>query len=242
MGNRSIFPPSLLGAVLGVIISFSGFLFCSGCGDAPAARQEVTNKMVEVSYNTSYEVLEPPEISPDRRYPLFFFLAPGGDPKIFLQSLRGICKKKEIIWAGTYNFKTDMPHTTYISCILASLKDLQEKYPIDSGRMFICGFSEGVQGAFNMCFLNPGVFSGIISNCGTMHPSLLDPAELEKLRVKKVAILSGKLDPIVRPEILNREESVMKSARIQTNFISFQGGHEVANEQNFETAVEWLLK
>ena len=220
-----------------------GVLICQvGCGSSggkPAAPDGI--EVVKLASGASYDLSVPRNLTPGKKLPLFFFLSPDGNPRAFTDRLKAFCHERDVILAGSYDYKNDIPHTAFLAKVVDCLTDLKKRLPVDEQKMFIGGFSGGAQASYVTCYFAPGHFTGILANSGVLHENLTSRFELEKMKVKKVAIISGKTDDVVPAEHLFDDRDQLKSAGIKVDLQSHDGGHELAPAENLQKAMAWLL-
>ncbi len=225
-----------------VLLAGVALLFNAGCGSSGDAGAALTSKKVTVSGKTAYEVAVPDGLAKGKKYPLFFFLSPDGNPKQFLNSAGPVCKELKCIYAGTYNYRNNTHPDNWANAIKDSIEHLKKTQPVDPDKIYLGGFSGGAQASYVTSFFHKGICRGILANSGVIHQNLRDPGELGQCRLKAVAIISGTSDSVVTPDHLKKDEKLLEATGIANTFISFKGAHQVAPKDKYLDAMKWLLK
>jgi glyoxylase-like metal-dependent hydrolase (beta-lactamase superfamily II)/poly(3-hydroxybutyrate) depolymerase len=83
------------------------------------------------------------------------------------------------------------------SCVLTLLKQFIENHPdIDSGRIYIVGFSMGGTGVWNMILKNPAMFAAAMPICGNADSFLGDFDAFKALKNMPILVVHSIDDPI----------------------------------------------
>jgi pimeloyl-ACP methyl ester carboxylesterase len=115
----------------------------------------------------TYQVQLPPEYSHHRPYPLVLLLHDTGEtPRAVLDRWAPAAADNGLILAalawqnglGGYGF-TEAEH----EAVLRTLRDLRQRYRIDSDRVFLFGQGEGGTMAFDVALAHPGQFAGLMT-------------------------------------------------------------------------------
>ncbi len=138
--------------------------------------EKVTSAEVEmkvaaaVGKGTTYRLKLPPEYHPGRPYPVLIALHHGGE------SGKDMVKR----WgdeAGKYGYVLACPDWdqgvggyTYTSAeqatVLDTLRDLRQHFNVDSDRVFLTGYGEGGNMAWDEGLSHPGLFAGVVPIAG----------------------------------------------------------------------------
>jgi predicted esterase len=145
---------------------------------APATKGEpgrpVRREVASRRFGTIHYHLElPPEYSPSRPYPVILALPRSGqDPADLLDRWKQASEEGYILavpeWeAGiSKNYQyTEREHDT----VLETLRDLQQHFQVDSDRVFLFGFGEGGDMAFDVGLAYPDLFAGVLTMGGLPH-------------------------------------------------------------------------
>src|SRR5262249_42163931 len=113
-----------------------------------------------------YHVQVPPEYHVGRNYPVLFVLHPeGGRPLDMLAAWSGLAAQHGYIlvapaWVDglgpTYNYTVE-EH----AAVVEVLRDLRRRFQVDSDRVFLFGFSEGGNMAYDVGLSHPDLFAGV---------------------------------------------------------------------------------
>ncbi len=199
-------------------------------------------KTVKVNDKASYEIYVPETIDISRNYPLVFFLSPTGNPKIYSKAMIEVCKSENCIYASSYNFKNNTSHNDFLPAIKDSIKHILANYPVHEKLIYLAGFSGGGQGAYVISHFMKDKFAGIIVNNGVIHPNINNSESLKYLGIKKVAIIVGNEDKVVTPADLRNDSALLQRSGISVKMFNFNGGHQVAPNDIYLKAVQWILK
>lgn len=114
--------------------------------------------------------------------------------------------------------------------------DASLKYSFDLGKTIAVGFSNGANIAASLLLMNPTVIAGAV----LFRPMLpFVPKPLPDLSGKKVALLSGRYDPIVSKEQAESLFSLLKNAGAKVEMQWNASGHELT-QNDVQVAKEWL--
>ena len=124
---------------------------------------------------TGYLVLLPPEYHHQRSYPVLFALHAAGDkPQAMMSRLAVLAAKNGYIlvaplYAPKPNFQygySAREHSAVTDC----LRDLRRKFQIDSDRVFLLGWRQGGNMAFDVGLSHPDLFAGVLTMNGSPLP------------------------------------------------------------------------
>ena len=124
---------------------------------------------------TSYFVLLPPEYNHQRRYPVLFALNAGGEtPKAMMSRLATLARKNGYIlvapvYASGLKFQYGYTAREH-ACVTDCIRDLRRKFQIDSDRVFMLGWRQGGNMAFDVGLSHPDLFAGVITMNGSPLP------------------------------------------------------------------------
>jgi predicted esterase len=138
----------------------------------PAPRYDLTVNLASgIHRGTKYLVQLPPEYHAGRSYPVLFVLhEAGGKPADLLNRWSLLAARNGYFlvapeWdsAGNliYGF-SDVEH----AAVLDVLRDLRRRFQVDSDRVFVSGFGEGANMAFDVALSHPDQFAGIMPMSG----------------------------------------------------------------------------
>ncbi len=116
---------------------------------------------------TTYHVQLPPEYHPYRAYPVLFVLsAAGEDAKAMLKRWSVLASQHGyLLVAPEWKQGLDSPYTYSAEehgAVVDVLRDLRRRFQVDSDRVFLFGFEEGGNMAFDVGLSHPDLFAGVI--------------------------------------------------------------------------------
>jgi phospholipase/carboxylesterase len=110
------------------------------------------------------------------------------------------------------------------------------KYSLDAERVFAFGFSNGANIASTIMFIEPDLLRGSI----LFRPMVVfEPDEIPDLSGKHVLISSGRMDPIVPTDNVERLVELFQSCGADVRLNWQSGGHRLSPGEVREAA-EWL--
>lgn len=109
-------------------------------------------------------------------------------------------------------------------------------YRLEPSRIFALGYSNGANVASTVMLVEPDIFRGAI----LLRPMLVyEPSERRDLSGKAVAISSGRMDPIVPAESVERLVELLKSAGAEVTLKWQLTGHNLTPTE-MRDAADWL--
>jgi phospholipase/carboxylesterase len=146
----------------------------------------------------------------------------NGAPRFFKRLAEGVFDPAEVRSRGE-------ELAQFISAAIA-------KYSLDASRIFAFGFSNGANIASTVMFIEPDLLQGSI----LFRPMLVfEPVEVPDLSGKSVLISSGRTDPIVPTDNVQRLVELFKSSGAEVSLNWQPGGHRLSPGEVREAA-EWL--
>jgi phospholipase/carboxylesterase len=112
------------------------------------------------------------------------------------------------------------------------------EYGFDAGKVAALGYSNGANIAASALLLRPGVLSGAVLLRG-MVP--LVPEKLPDLAALPVFLASGRNDPIIPTENVERLAAMLRQAGAEVSLHWSAGGHQLSSPE-IEAARLWLAK
>lgn len=112
------------------------------------------------------------------------------------------------------------------------------KYPIDTNRVFIYGFSgQGVQALITM-FLHPKKFRGVITECA--HAQALPLADWKTLKNNLAYLISRQKDWNLNANYLLHQK--FQENGVNDTLVITPGEHSIGNAQELFQACKWIKK
>jgi len=121
----------------------------------------------------SYEVVLPPEYTPNRQYPVLLALPAAGErASAMTKRLQALAAEQGYLLASVewgrgeqrWNYAPEN-HDAVLEC----LRDLRRKFQIDNDRVFLLGLADGGKGVYDVGLSHPDLFAGLIPIAGGPH-------------------------------------------------------------------------
>jgi len=120
------------------------------------------------------------------------------------------------------------------------LDDALQRYPIDSKKLAVIGFSQGGVMAYSLGLGEPERFAGLVSLSSWLPQDLLsvlpDVPATEQL---PVLIQHGKRDELVGVDKARQSSEKLRDLRVPVTYREYEMGHEL-NAQSLTDLSEWL--
>jgi phospholipase/carboxylesterase len=170
-------------------------------------------------------------------------LTPCLDPHLLIASVRAPYK---FSYGGYAWFDLDEKGVVNIDQLLTSrdsfirwLDDFQQKYPVDSSKLFLFGFSMGAMMSLAVSLTSPQRFKGIVA-----HSGLLPQHELLSYRWGDLGDLSffiahGEQDPIVPIELSRQTHRLLVQANANVLYREYPIQHTISDESLSDIST-WL--
>jgi predicted esterase len=115
----------------------------------------------------SYLVQLPPEYHAGRDYPVLFALALGAEkPRPMLDRVsRAAAERGYMVVAPAWGLPMEDAYTyspAEHAAVLEVLRDVRRRFQVDSDRVFLLGFGQGGNMAYDVGFAHPDLFAGVI--------------------------------------------------------------------------------
>ena len=122
-----------------------------------------------------------------------------------------------------------------VEAILASREKLQqflgeclERYPIDSQRLAVLGFSQGGVMAYSLALANPERFAALIALSSWLPPELVARLSLgDSARSLPILVQHGTQDSMIEVERARHSAEILRQARIPLTYREYEMGHEI---------------
>jgi predicted peptidase len=183
---------------------------------------------IDKSDTLPYRLLEPYNVDPQVKYPLFIFLHGAGergtDNFAQVKHITGLwdrktldkypcfvlapqCPKKQV-WSELMNGKAMTPTPTRpMQLFIQTLDKIIKEYPIDPSRVYISGVSMGGFGTWDLLARFPNRFAAAIPICGGG-----DEKSAEQFKHVPIWAFHGALDRVVPPELSRNMIKALQSA------------------------------
>jgi len=170
-------------------------------------------------------------------------LTPYLDPHLLVASVRAPYR---FPYGGYTWFDLDDQGTVNIDQLLSSrdsfllwLDDFQKKYPVDSNRLFLFGFSMGAMMSLVISLSNPKQFKGIIVHSGMLPQNEQLSYQWNDLRGLSFFIAHGSEDPIVPVELGREAHRKLTQANANALYHEYPIQHTISDESLSDIST-WL--
>lgn len=219
--------------------------------------QEGSVRVEERDY--PYLLLSPPEVAPDRRYPLVLFLHGAGErgednerqkahfPVRMAASTHDCfvlapqcptgARWVETDWSSKTSTPIGAP-TPAMRAAIAALQEVVREHPVDLERISLTGLSMGGYGSWDLAVRHPGWFTAAAPVCGGG-----DERAVARLAGLPLSVWHGDADRPVPVERSRQMVEALRALDLEVDYHELPGvGHDVWN-QAYDPGgcVEWLV-
>ena len=166
-------------------------------------------------------------------FPVLVFFDSHGKGREPVTHYRSLAEKYGVILAGSNRIKNGLPMMDVMSSFRDVLQDLKCRFPVDTHRIFLAGFSGGARMASLAAVYQQGI-AGVIACGAGMDPSLLSSAPAFAFTG-----IAG-LQDMNYSELMALKDK-MKSCRIPNQFLVFEGKHEWPPVNTMEDGLLFVL-
>lgn len=221
------------------------FLAClAGCGPGNSRTngQPVSGKEFEKGkiipkvacrkdYTISYALYLPKSYSQEKKYPLIIAFDPHASGILPLENYKDLADKYGYILMGSNDSKNGQDMNTSAVIVDALFGETSGRYPIDSSRIYVMGFSGGARMACIVGLYQGGV-AGIIG-CGAGFPSTNQPIRFRPDYIS----FAGNAD--FNMNELSQLDRQLDEAKFTHALILFNGKHAWPPAEVMENAFVW---
>ncbi len=172
-------------------------------------------------------------------------LTPYFDPHFLIASVRAPYRFQ---YGGYTWFDVDEKGTVNIDQLLNSrdsffrwLDDFQQKYPVDSSRLFLFGFSMGAMMSLTISLSSPKRFKGIIAHSGLLPQHEQLTYLWNDIGGLSFFIAHGSQDPIVPVELGRQAHARLAQANANVLYREYPIQHAISDESLSDISI-WLQK
>ncbi len=168
--------------------------------------------------------------------PALIYLSCPGATKKDLDSIKIVGDSLGFILAASHKAKKRQSFEINEREIMKLYQRLRKRYPVDSSRVFLYGFSAMGVSALYTLFRHPDKFRGVISVCG--HSQALPFAQFERLRRNLFYLITRKRD-----WNLNENQYLhlrLQGAGLRDTLVITEGEHEIGDWEELLKAGQWL--
>jgi phospholipase/carboxylesterase len=121
------------------------------------------------------------------------------------------------------------------------LDDIKKQYPVDSGRVFLLGFSMGTMMSFSLVLTKPQSIRGVVAHSGYIPEDTGLAFRLNELNDTSFFVAHGLHDPVIPVQFGRRAKEILGSAKVDLTYKEYPIGHEISDESLLDLS-EWLKK
>lgn len=126
------------------------------------------------------------------------------------------------------------------SYVLAAIKELKARYPIDPNQVYVMGHSEGGVLAYGLAMRNPELVRGLIVVGARLRESDASAEVVAGAAGKlQVLICHSREDHAMKFEAAEAAHETLKSAGIQSKLVPYVGGHGITQDL-VKTIARWI--
>ncbi len=205
---------------------------------------DLINEKMQISHTVYYSVQVPEQMGP---HPLLIALHGFGQvARQFIQVFEPLAKKGILVAApqGAHQFYThlkkgqvgfswltryerDQSVVDFVGYIEQFYKILKERFEVDSQRVFMLGFSQGVSMAYRTWAHSSLPVRGVIACGGDLPPDIVE--QLDSLPPIQILLVHGRQDEEVSPEKAKEAREHLMAHGLEPEFFDFEGGHVVSS-------------
>jgi predicted esterase len=173
-----------------------------------------------------------------KKLPALLVLSCTGAKKEDIDSLIFIAESLSFILFSCHQSRNHRDFFLNDSDILKTYQKLIKKYPVDTNRVFIYGFSGMGAQALLTNFLHPEIFKGAIAVCAPALPfSFIKPAKLKK---HHFCLITRKKDWNLYAN--QKLHQYFQANNIKDTLIITPGEHSIGEKSEIYEALKWLKK
>ncbi len=205
---------------------------------------ELINEKIQISHTVYYSVQVPEQMGP---HPLLIVLHGFGQvARQFIKVFEPLAKKGILVAApqGAHQFYThlkkgqvgfswltryerDQSVVDFVGYIEQFYKILKERFEVNSQRVFMLGFSQGVSMAYRTWAHSSLPVRGVIACGGDLPPDIVE--QLDSLPPIQILLVHGRQDEEVSPEKAEEAREHLAAHGLEPEFFDFEGGHVVSS-------------
>ncbi|MGE5630957.1 MAG: prolyl oligopeptidase family serine peptidase [Caulobacteraceae bacterium] len=209
----------------------------------------VFEKEITVRLRLQYLLYLPPEYGADKakKWPLLVFLHGAGEVGDNLELVKRYAIPRMIEAGQDFPFLVVSPQcheNTYwdmhFEAMDELISDIEDKYAVDSGKIYLTGISMGGFGCFDFAMAYPGRFAAVVPVCGgASYPELA-----EVIKDVPVWVFHGAIDEAVPVEESEKVVKVLRGCKGNVKFTVYpENGHDVCSLAYLHPGLfEWLLQ
>jgi len=119
------------------------------------------------------------------------------------------------------------------------LEDIKREYPVDSGRVFLLGFSMGTMMSFSLALTKPQSIRGVVAHSGYIPEDTGLVFRMNELADTSFFVAHGLHDPVIPVQFSRRAKEILDSAKADVTYKEYPIGHQISDESLHDIS-EWL--
>jgi len=187
----------------------------------------------------------------NKRWPLILFLHGAGERGDDLEQVKTHGIPKIVEEVDDFPFITVSPQcpedslwSDHFEVLDALLKEIEENYRVDPGRIYLTGLSLGGYGSWHFATLYPKRFAAVVPICGGGMPMYGFPDRVSVLKDVPLWVFHGAKDETVPLEESQKLVDVLKRSGGNVRFTVYPDAEHDSWTRTYENPelYEWLLK
>ncbi len=134
-------------------------------------------------------------------------------------------KERRVGFSWLTKYERDQSVSDFVAYMEQFFKLLQETCEVDSQRVFMLGFSQGVSMAYRTRAHSSLPVRGVIACGGDLPPDIVE--QLEGLPPIQILLVHGRQDEEVSPEKAQKALKHLRASGLKPELFDFEGGHVV---------------
>ena len=134
-------------------------------------------------------------------------------------------KKGQVGFSWLTKYERDQSVLDFVAYMEQFYKLLQETCEVDSQRVFMLGFSQGVSMAYRTWAHSSLPVRGVIACGGDLPPDIVE--QLDALPPIQILLVHGRQDEEVSPEKAQEALKYLRARGLKSELFDFEGGHVV---------------
>ncbi len=134
-------------------------------------------------------------------------------------------KKGQVGFSWLTRYERDQSVVDFVGYMEQFYKLLQERFEVDSQRVFMLGFSQGVSMAYRTWAHSSLPVRGVIACGGDLPPDIVE--QLDSLPPIRILLVHGRQDEDVSPEKAKEALEHLTAHGLESELLDFEGGHVV---------------
>jgi predicted esterase len=181
----------------------------------------------------TYALYLPGSYDSSRKWPLLIIMDPRGRAPMALELFREGAEKFGLLLMSSYDTRSDVPRDRNIEAVKAMLPDAEQRFSLDTNRIYLAGFSGTARTAWVLASaLRPHV-AGIIGIGGGL-PGQFDPKGVP------ISFFGGAGATDFNYEEMRELDASLDRTGIPHRFVVWEGGHSWAPAETAGRALEWM--